>query len=561
MTAILANALLQGTRAARDLLTPMAVPDRSFTGRLAGDNTGLTGLMGLRAPEPAVTDLTDPPIPLTAELRARIEAARDETLEYHRSHRPPNTTRNYAPKQKEWKAWCAAQGFSPGGPYLPADWVDENKLLLFIKEEVASRAPRKGNRLREEKERKRKAGLQGQNQPPKRRRGNDTLAVDASNHLIVEGEDDDEQSELVLMYNTVRGYVSAIKELWAYQTSQGLHDAPEPKRVALKALELSIIRGEHARCREESTDRGVSKSSDGYLASQIPDLHRQVWSESLGKGTVEQALRTQVDFLLGNSMLLRPNNRLPMELADLFLMPLPKEGTNNSSGWCLVAVIDQGKTNRNGRLEYGAALRHRDYRSCLIGALAAYFFWRWHLSGEPFPTFRRSQEWYNIKLLKRDNNHLEEKLSDSTAGSWTRRLYAISGIQGSKVTHMPRSSGARIAEANNVSEAQIRREGRWNSAQMTSCYLANVPRQFMRGMADFEPDYGSSYFVPRETVKPPPTLRRRVWPQLDRWREAHLDLPGATEVVEPNLAAGGFLELLDKLRDVFLQVSFNIYGP
>jgi hypothetical protein len=243
-----------------------------------------------------------------------------------------------------------------------------------------------------------------------------------------------------------------------------------------------------------------------------------------------------------------------MELADLFLMPLPKEGTR-SDGWCLVAVMDQGKTNQHGRLEYGAALRHRDYRSCLIGALAAYFFWRWHLSGEPFPCFRTSQDWYGIKLLKRDNASLDQRLSDSTASSWTRRLYALSGIQGSKVTHMPRSSGARIAEANNVPEAQIRRGGRWNSDQMTGCYLTDLPRQFMRGMADFEPDYASNYFVPRETVQPPPSLRRRVWPQLDRWREAHLDLPGASEAVEPNLAAGGFLELLDKLRDVFLQDS------
>jgi hypothetical protein len=90
---------------------------------------------------------------------------------------------------------------------------------------------------------------------------------------------------------------------------------------------------------------------------------------------------------------------------------------------------------------------------------------------------------------------------------------------------------------------------------MTGCYLTDLPRQFMRGMADFEPDYASNYFVPRETVRPPLALRQRVWPQLDRWRQAHLDLPGATEVVEPNLAAGGFLELLDKLRHVFLQDS------
>jgi hypothetical protein len=70
-------------------------------------------------------------------------------------------------------------------------------------------------------------------------------------------------------------------------------------------------------------------------------------------------------------------------------MPLPKEGTRGD-GWCLVAVMDQGKTNQHGWLEYGAVLRHCDYRSCLIGTLAAYFFWRWHLSDEPFFCFRTS---------------------------------------------------------------------------------------------------------------------------------------------------------------------------
>lgn len=32
-----------------------------------------------------------------------IQKALDEVLEYHRVHRPKNTTKNYEPKQKEWK--------------------------------------------------------------------------------------------------------------------------------------------------------------------------------------------------------------------------------------------------------------------------------------------------------------------------------------------------------------------------------------------------------------------------------------------------------------------------
>jgi hypothetical protein len=37
-------------------------------------------------------------------------------------------------------------------------------------------------------------------------------------------------------------------------------------------------------------------------------------------------------------MLLRLSNRLPIELLDLFLMPLAKEGPNGT-GWCLVTVM------------------------------------------------------------------------------------------------------------------------------------------------------------------------------------------------------------------------------
>ena len=75
MTMLLTDAILQGARTARGFLTPSVALPKDV-------------------PVPV-------PPPLTQELQARIEAARDETLEYHRTHRPPNTARNYAPKQRE----------------------------------------------------------------------------------------------------------------------------------------------------------------------------------------------------------------------------------------------------------------------------------------------------------------------------------------------------------------------------------------------------------------------------------------------------------------------------
>jgi hypothetical protein len=79
----------------------------------------------------------------------------------------------------------------------------------------------------------------------------------------------------------------------------------------------------------------------------------------------------------------------------------------------------------------------------------------------------------------------------------------------------------------------------------------------MRAQAGFDPLYRGSYFVPRATVKPSPSLLRCVWPDLDVWADAHFERPAAREKVAVNRAAGAFLELLEKLREVFLQVSIS----
>lgn len=63
---------------------------------------------------------------------------------------------NWPPIPEDWAdrklSW-------PPGQQLPGDLVDEGKLLLFMKEEVVSRAPKKGARVA--KQRKRKAAAAG----------------------------------------------------------------------------------------------------------------------------------------------------------------------------------------------------------------------------------------------------------------------------------------------------------------------------------------------------------------------------------------------------------------
>jgi hypothetical protein len=60
----------------------------------------------IQAPETAITEI-EPPRPEDVA----IQRALDEVLEYHRVHRPKNTTKNYEPKQKEWKVGIGFSNF------------------------------------------------------------------------------------------------------------------------------------------------------------------------------------------------------------------------------------------------------------------------------------------------------------------------------------------------------------------------------------------------------------------------------------------------------------------
>jgi hypothetical protein len=85
------------------------------------------------------------------------------------------------------------------------------------------------------------------------------------------------------------------------------------------------------------------------------------------------------------------------------------------------------------------------------------------------------------------------------------------------MTHARRVYGVRLVELNRVLKDQIRYGGRWNTDQMTGYYLTTLPRAFIRGITDFDPEWPTSYFLPREEVAPPATLLCQVWPDLDHW--------------------------------------------
>ena len=163
-----------------------------------------------------------------------------------------------------------------------------------------------------------------------------------------------------------------------------------------------------------------------------------------------------------------------------------------------------------------------------------YFFWRWHVEAEPFPSFRDSPDWYDIKLLKANPDNLVTSLSYRAHYDAVVKAFKAVGINAKAKTHVTRGSGTRMAEIGGASEDQIRRLGRWSNSALEGCYLTALPREAMRSLAGFPP--GSSYYLPRAAVLPEEALLEKVFPDVDRWLQAQETGVGCKQTI----AAGKF---------------------
>lgn len=139
-------------------------------------------------------------------------------------------------------------------------------------------------------------------------------------------------------------------------------------------------------------------------------------------------------------------------------------------------------------------------------------------------------------------------------------------------THSGRRQGAIYAELAGIKEHQIRKAGHWNQDAMTNCYQSELPREFIRGLAGFPHEALGNFHLPRAKVLPPDSLRRALWPWIDHWvswfqsndsADLTSSLPPVSSLQDAyegppdhnDIAAQGFLRMLDHLRTVLLQDS------
>jgi hypothetical protein len=131
---------------------------------------------------------------------------------------------------------------------------------------------------------------------------------------------------------------------------------PNPCDEALNGVLRTRQQSEHRRRRLEFMDRAVGTVQDGCDETKMVEAIR--FCPGAQRASAESHPRTAVDFLLSHNPLLRSEMRLGAELPDFFTIQLPNEGPTPCH--TMIIVMDNGKINALGRLEYGAVMKHRE---------------------------------------------------------------------------------------------------------------------------------------------------------------------------------------------------------
>lgn len=116
--------------------------------------------------------------------------------------------------------------------------------------------------------------------------------------------------------------------------------------------------------------------------------------------------------LMQHMMLLRGETTRTMELADLFPLQFPNEGFSECP--VLILGLDHGKTTRFNRIQYAGNLpcATKTIERVHLAPWLSFFFYRWHVPNEDFPTFTTNKDWFD----------LWPKVSTTTSLSPTQRI-------------------------------------------------------------------------------------------------------------------------------------------
>lgn len=233
----------------------------------------------------------------------------------------------------------------------------------------------------------------------------------------------------------IQQHVKAAVNLWQIQKSAGCNDWPNPRQGAsLKGLIRKIKRQQAQMKKDRFDDKGVDTLIDGYQMRDLPRVSQYFFDLDSTEG-----LRNRLDFLLGHAMLGRSEDKRNAMLSDLYLYELDEEGSSQCHS--IILNLTKGKTNQDGKVQVGVAIRHQQVEVCPVGALAFYLFSRFQVSREPFPDMSSRDKWYNICLLRgKGSDPITYRQQHRAISNCYHHLKILS----SKKTHSMRGAGTNL---------------------------------------------------------------------------------------------------------------------
>ena len=222
--------------------------------------------------------------------------------------------------------------------------------------------------------------------------------------------------------------------------------------------------------------------------------------------------------------------------------------------------IQIGKSNNadTGKRDVVQAksIRHKDPERCEQGALALYLFCRMHYLNEDLD-LTSNEAWFNIRTsisfhgwANSDLSPREKSQGASTFYQEMRTAFFAIMENPSHVRHFGRCAGPAFLELEEVNPEYIKELGNWLNGVFELHYSSKIGWEALRVAAGFPKEKGQ-YYVPRSHIKPPDTLKRMVFPNVERAKDAFTALPPEQQVQRKT--ASNFLFVMDYLAEVFIQ--------
>ena len=187
---------------------------------------------------------------------------------------------------------------------------------------------------------------------------------------------------------------------------------------------------------------------------------------------------------------------------------------------------------------------------------------RFDIEKEKWPSFHDRFQWYKTKLLALKNDP-QMAMSYSTHRELCNDAFKKADCHYLKGTHCGRHEGCKLADMQDIADAQIRRLGRWDHSRMIQHYSLGIPRTGARHLAGhgslgtsvpkkeiiIDESKIGNYYLDREYLMPPEELQRMIFPGLEEIEAMNNAKPER----EQDIAVRCFMNLLRWFRVVLLQ--------